>query len=167
MVANLQWVNNFSQFYLFGFVVQQYWSIPNSNYWYCEHTICMLFCSRLVGYLFFRVSFSLFLRANHIADTFLMITSIILVLPSFRNSPVYPYFTIFPAIRMYRIIALIPPLRDLMVILGLMWYIRFFFIDSNITPPPSIVVGSPPKCAGNCEFVLVYDYDLFNSSHGC
>lgn len=54
-------------------------------------------------------------RARNNADTFLAIITTFIQIPVIRNSPVYPWLTVFQLMRFYRVILAVPRMRALLV----------------------------------------------------
>lgn len=58
-------------------------------------------------------------RARNNADTFLAIITTIIQIPGIRNSPVYPWLTVFQLMRFYRVILAVPRMRALLASLAI------------------------------------------------
>lgn len=65
--------------------------------------------------LFFPRLRKFFAEKSNCFDLFLVIATSLIQIPAIHNSNVYGWLTVFQILRMYRIIAAIPPTRDLLV----------------------------------------------------
>lgn len=54
-------------------------------------------------------------RTRNKVDTILVIVTTIIQIPVIRNSPVYPWLTVFQLMRFYRVILAVPRMKALLV----------------------------------------------------
>lgn len=54
-------------------------------------------------------------KASNNADSFLAVTTVIIQIPIIRDSPVYPWMTVFQLMRFYRVILVVPRMKNLLV----------------------------------------------------